>query len=229
LGFKGRGEGLASFDAVGDVVELGGEVGIFLAFGEHFDGTEDGQAGADEGEKLLIEDEKWFELDLAAAHSKAGTGFDGEDVVAGMGEAGSQFVGSRGGLRLLLDAATLIGQLDNELCHGSGCRLRMPAFPRYICQFSGYQLTLPVLVTDRRGKWMGRSGGEMGSRALEVGIPLARCSAGEGKGGSASGSHSLYSDCVRHLYCRRRETDWRGPWLGLCRVRGLAWDSAIDS
>jgi len=162
LGFKGRGEGLASFDAVGDVVELGGEVGIFLAFGEHFDGTEDGQAGADEGEKLLIEDEKWFELDLAAAHSKAGTGFDGEDVVAGMGEAGSQFVGSRGGLRLLLDAATLIGQLDNELCHGSGCRLRMPAFPRYICQFSGYQLTLPVLVTDRRGKWMGRSGGRWG-------------------------------------------------------------------
>jgi hypothetical protein len=43
-------------------------------------------------------------------------------VVAGMGKAGTQLVGGGRGLDLLLHVATLIGQLDYELCHG----LRLP-------------------------------------------------------------------------------------------------------
>ena len=39
-----------------------------------------------------------------------------------MGKAGTQLVGGGRGLNLLLHVATLIGQLDYELCHG----LRLP-------------------------------------------------------------------------------------------------------
>ena len=38
-------------------------------------------------------------------------------MVAGMDEAGAQLLGGGRGLHLLLHAATLIGQLDDELCH----------------------------------------------------------------------------------------------------------------
>ena len=40
-------------------------MGIFLDLAEHLQRAEDGQAGADEGEELRIEDEEGLELDLA--------------------------------------------------------------------------------------------------------------------------------------------------------------------
>ena len=56
-------------------------------------------------------------LTLRRLTPEAAAGLDGEDVVAGMGEAGAQFLGGGRGLHLLLNAAALIGQLDYELCH----------------------------------------------------------------------------------------------------------------
>jgi hypothetical protein len=97
---------------------------LFLDFAEHLNGAEDGQAGADEGEELLIEDEERLELDFAAAEANAAARADRKDVIAGMGEAGAQLFGRGRGLDLLLHVATLIGQLDDELCHGRACRLR---------------------------------------------------------------------------------------------------------
>jgi hypothetical protein len=48
-------------------------MGVLLRPGQHLDGAEDGNAGLDEGEELLIEDEEGFELDLALAfEAKAG-------------------------------------------------------------------------------------------------------------------------------------------------------------
>ena len=99
------------------------KLGVLLDLGEHLERAEDGQAGADEGKKLLIEDEEGLELDLAPRDPlKPRAGADGEDVVAGMGEAAAQFFGGGRGLHLLLYATTFIGQLDYELCHRSGCR-----------------------------------------------------------------------------------------------------------
>ena len=103
LRLEGGGERFAGFDAVGDVVELAAEVGVLLDLGQHLQRAQDGQAGADQGKKLLVEDEERFELDLAARHAaETAAGLDGEDVVAGMGEAGTQLFGGGRGLHLLL-------------------------------------------------------------------------------------------------------------------------------
>ena len=119
LRLEGGGERFAGLDAVGNVVQLRGELGVFLDLAQHLKRAEDGQPGADEGEELLVEDEERLELDLAPAEAaKAAAGADREDVVAGMDEAVAQFLGGGRGLHLLLHAPTLIGQLDDELCHG---------------------------------------------------------------------------------------------------------------
>jgi len=110
---------------------LGGELGVFLDFAQHLKGPQDGQAGADQGEKLLVEDKEGLELDLALGEAgKACFGADREDVVAGMDEAEAQFFSGGRGLHLLLHPPTLIGQLDDELCHVLSCRSGGPASPR---------------------------------------------------------------------------------------------------
>ena len=93
---------------------------IFLALGEQLERAEDGQAGADQGEELLVEDEEGIELDLLrlAGAGEQAAGFDGVDVVAGLGEAGAQLFRGGGGVGLLLHAAALVGQSDDELGHG---------------------------------------------------------------------------------------------------------------
>ena len=124
----------------GDVVQLAGERGILLDLAEHLNGAEDGQAGADEGEELLIEDEEWLELDFAAANADGAARADREDVIAGVGEAGAQLLGCGRGLDLLLHVATLIGQLDDELCHGrlTGCtRQAQPEILEELLQTKG--------------------------------------------------------------------------------------------
>jgi hypothetical protein len=142
LGFEGSREGFAGLDAIGDVVQLCGELGVFLDFAQHSKRAEDRETGTDEGEELLVEDEEGFELDLAPAEAaKAAPGADREDVVAGMDEAIAQLIGGGRGLHLLLHPPPLIGQLDDELCHASARRtgtaglsreifseLRVPAF-----------------------------------------------------------------------------------------------------
>ena len=77
---------------------------------QHLKRAEDGQAGANEGKKLLVEDEERFELDLAARHAaQTGPCLHGEDVIAGVGEARTQLLGRGSGLDLLHHATTLIG------------------------------------------------------------------------------------------------------------------------
>ena len=93
-------------------------MGVLLCLGQHLDGAEDGQAGADESKKLLVENQERLELDLAAGETlEAAAHPDGKNMVAGVGEAGAQLIGSRGGLHLLLYAAAFIGQFDDEFCH----------------------------------------------------------------------------------------------------------------
>src|ERR1035438_7877218 len=65
-------------------------------------------------------------------------------MVAGMGEAGAQLLGRGRRLHLFLHASTLIGQLDNELCHAYARRRNRPAFPGESLD-SGYQLPPPDL------------------------------------------------------------------------------------
>jgi hypothetical protein len=79
--------------------------------------------------KLRVEDEKGFQLDLGALEAaKAGAGADAEDVVAGVGKAGAQLLGGRRRLRLLLHAAALVGQFDDELRHDSARRVRRSGY-----------------------------------------------------------------------------------------------------
>jgi hypothetical protein len=58
-------------------------VGVFLILGQHLERAQDGQARADQGEELLVEDEEGLQLDLAPLEAgETGAGADGEDVIA---------------------------------------------------------------------------------------------------------------------------------------------------
>ena len=77
---------------------------------EHLERAENGQAGANERKKLLVEDEEGLELDLSPRHAaQARARLHGEDVIARMGEARTQLLGGGGGLDLLHDATAFIG------------------------------------------------------------------------------------------------------------------------
>ncbi len=115
-----------------------GKVGVLLDLGQHLQRAQNGQSGPDQGQKLLVEDEKRLQLDLAPPESaKAAPGADAENVVAGMGKAGAQLLGGRRRLHLLLHAPTLIGQLDDELCHALLAGPEVPAFPRFFISIQG--------------------------------------------------------------------------------------------
>ena len=95
-------------------------MGVLLDLRQHLQRTQNRQAGANQRKKLLVEDEERLKLDLAPRHApKAAARPDREDVIAGMGKARTQLLGGGRGLHLLLHAAALIGQLDDELCHSS--------------------------------------------------------------------------------------------------------------
>jgi len=71
----------------------------------------------------LVEDQKRLQLDLAAFEpGKSGAGADGKDMIASVDEAGAQLFGRGRRLHLLHYVAALVGQLDYELCHRSGCQ-----------------------------------------------------------------------------------------------------------
>ena len=94
LRLEGGGKRVACLDAVGNIVKRTGQLGVLLNLRQHLDGAENGQPGADQGKELLIEDEKRLQLDFSPLEpAKAAAGADAEDVVAGMGEAGPQFLG----------------------------------------------------------------------------------------------------------------------------------------
>ena len=110
LSLESRGESFTRLDAVGNVIQLGGKVRIFLTFGQHLQRAEDGESGANEGQELLVEDEERLQLDLAPLHPrKARPRFHREHVVTGMGKPRTQLIGCGGGLRLLHHASALIG------------------------------------------------------------------------------------------------------------------------
>ena len=133
LRLKGRGKRFAGLDAVGHIVQLAEKLGVFLDLAQHLEGAENGQSGADQGEELLVEDEKRLQLDLAPGEAReTAAARDAEDVVAGMGKAGAQLLGGGRGLHLLLHPATLIGQFDDELCHSSACRTGRAGLSREI-------------------------------------------------------------------------------------------------
>ncbi len=70
-----------------------------------------------------------------------------ENVVAGMGKAGAQLLGRRGGLHLLHDSAALIGQLDDKLCHAlPGSPPARRRFSSYLMQ--GYQCQRTIDATS---------------------------------------------------------------------------------
>ena len=81
LGAEGFGEQHAFADIVADGVDVGGEFGVGEALGEQVEGFQDGQAGADQGDELLVEDEEFFEIELLAAAGNAD--------LAGEAEAGA--------------------------------------------------------------------------------------------------------------------------------------------
>ena len=98
---------------------------ILLVLGQHLDRAHNRQSSANQRKKLLVENEKGLQLDLALrASAKTALGFDGKDVVAGVNKAGAQFFGSGCRLHLLLYATALVGHFDYEFRHAPARRLR---------------------------------------------------------------------------------------------------------
>ena len=101
---------------------------VLLALGQHLERAENRQAGADQRQKLLVEDEKRLQLDLAPRPRRAmpprAAPRRRSSRPARSGVRSSSAVAAD--LHLLLHAATLIGQLDDELCHGFSRRPGAP-------------------------------------------------------------------------------------------------------
>jgi hypothetical protein len=67
-----------------------------------------------------------------------------------MGKAGTQLVGRGRGLDLLLHVATLIGQLDYELCHGRALRLHTLTQPEILEELLQIKGNSPNCKIDER-------------------------------------------------------------------------------
>ncbi len=92
LGFKSSGERFPSAHARGYIFQLCAEGWVLLAFDQHVERANNGQAGADQGKKLLVEDDEGFQVGFLAAASAAHAARPHRvDVVAGLGEAAAQF------------------------------------------------------------------------------------------------------------------------------------------
>src|ERR1035437_6877555 len=100
-------EGLAEQGAaahlVADGFYIGSELGIGQALGQQVQGLQDGQSGADQGDKLLVEDEELLQVDLLASAEQSsadasGAGLDGIDQEALMGVLLAEFLLGGGGL-----------------------------------------------------------------------------------------------------------------------------------
>src|ERR1035441_3316207 len=87
-------------------------------------GFENGQAGADQGDKLLVEDEELLQVDLflsaeeSGSGDASGAGLDGIDEEALLGVLVAEFLFGGGGGHLLVDLAAAVSILEDKIGHG---------------------------------------------------------------------------------------------------------------
>jgi hypothetical protein len=123
LSGEGGGKHLASFYAFTNVLKDRTKVGVSLAFSQELESGRDGQAGVDQGEKLLVEDDEFALLDLLAARAghdavaEETLGADGVDVKTLFGEAISQVCLRVRPLRLFENPAAFVGHFYKEFSH----------------------------------------------------------------------------------------------------------------
>src|SRR6266702_4328675 len=102
-----------------DIFELRTEVRRLLPPRQQFDRSQDRKSGANQRQKLLVEDQESLQfhfLGLALPCEQA-TRLHGVDVVTSLGKPCPQLLRRSRGVRLLLHAPTLIRQPDHELSH----------------------------------------------------------------------------------------------------------------
>src|SRR5262249_29609446 len=123
---EGFGEERSVADLVADGADVGAELGVGKAVGEEVEAFEDREAGADEGDELLVEDQELLEVDLLAFGEAAGgggkrggegTGLDGVDQEALLRVFIAEFLFRSGSGYLLMDLAAGVGVFENEVAH----------------------------------------------------------------------------------------------------------------
>ena len=108
--------------AVAHILQNGTEEDIALALNEQFQRLNDGQAGMDQGNELLVEDDELLLLDLAAPRQIDLAGeqafrLDGVDEIALLGKAIADLRLRGAVLDLLQNVAPLVGHLDGVFGH----------------------------------------------------------------------------------------------------------------
>src|SRR5262249_50374895 len=101
------------------------ELGVGEALGQEVEGFQDGQSGADQGNELLVEDEKFFEVELLAAAEQSGgrdrgsraAGPDRIDEEALLRIPVAQFLFGAGAGDLLMDLPAGIRVFEDEIGH----------------------------------------------------------------------------------------------------------------
>src|ERR1035437_1156039 len=120
-------EGLAEQGApthlVTDGLHVGSKLGIGQALGQQVQGLQDGQSGADQGDKLLVEDEELLQVDLLASAEEssadaAGAGLDGIDQETLLRVLLAQFLLGGCGGHLVVDLAAPVCVLKDKISHG---------------------------------------------------------------------------------------------------------------
>ncbi len=123
---KGIGEQLAAFYPLADVFEHGAQVLVLLALDQQIERIQDGQAGLDQREELLVVDEEGALLELAAtaqgkAAGKQPLGLDPVDEIALRGEAVAHLRDGVPLLHLLVGMTPIVSDFYYEFRHATVC------------------------------------------------------------------------------------------------------------
>ena len=126
LRLERRRDTFARLHAGRHILKLRAKVQHLLPPSQQVERAQDWQPRLDQRQELLVEDQKGFEIHLllapvAAQHAAR---LDRIDQVAGLREARAQLIGRGGGVVLLLDAAALVGDAYDKLCHWASLRLQ---------------------------------------------------------------------------------------------------------
>src|ERR1019366_5511023 len=121
--FEGLAEQRAAAHLVANALDVGPEFGIGQPFGQQVQGLQDGQSGANQGHKLLVEDEELLQVGFLlpaeeTASAAARASLDGVDQEALLRVLLAQFLLARGRSHLVVDLPAPVCVLQHKIGHG---------------------------------------------------------------------------------------------------------------
>src|SRR6185312_843409 len=118
LRLERRRDRLARLHPRRNVFQLPTQIGVFLAFRQQLQRTQNRKPGADQRQKLLVEDQEGLKVDLLFRRlPQHRLRLDRINQIPGLRKPRAQFFRRRSGMDLLLHTAPVISEFDREFSH----------------------------------------------------------------------------------------------------------------